>query len=104
MTKIRIDELSFCEAKDIELHNVVGGNDAFFHNDDLFFAEEEPDFYIESTPVTTTTTSSPVITTTTSSTLPVVTEKVVSRDGFFAKARIERGRNSIRSSSVARSF
>lgn len=95
MTKIRIDELSFCEAKDIELHNVVGGNDAFFHNDDLFFAEEEPDFYIEFTPVTTTTTSS---------TLPVVTEKVVSRDGFFAKARIERGRNSIRSSSVARSF
>ena len=97
MNKIRIDELSFCEKKDSEIHNVVGGLGAFLtYYDNFDFSEEQPDYYYAPEEVNY---SQTAITNS-------VQETVVNEDGYYGQARVVKGRTNgrkfVRSSASAR--
>ena len=97
MSKIRIRELSFCEKKDSEIHNVVGGLGAFLtYYDNFDFSEEQPDYYYAPEEVNY---SQTAIT-------DSVQETVVNEDGYYGQARVVKGRTNgrkfVRSSASAR--
>lgn len=95
MNRVKINDLNYCQAETTELDNVLGGEGHFFADDGFF----EDDSFEKDT--TFSTNSSPTVTLTKSTDSTSVEEKVVSKDGLFAKAKVERGRNFRRASSRA---
>lgn len=95
MNRVKINDLNYCQAETTELDNVLGGESHFFADDGFF----EDDSFEKDT--TFSANSLPAVKSTTSTNSASVEEKVVSKDGLFAKARVERGRNFRRASSRA---
>jgi hypothetical protein len=105
MSKIRINELSFCEKEDSELHDVLGGDTAVLKISDNFLSQKHPfAFRISDQPVAYATTDAVLLPANTY--VESVQETVVKDGGYYGQAKVTRGKTNsrkfVRASSSAR--